>query len=80
MPRVSEAINIGNGVVNASNISSNNLVLPNQDNSSREYTSQDWVNAAGATYGYLDNLLQIGGKSLPFANSAAIGSASYNLC
>ena len=80
MPRVSEAINIGNGVVNASNNSSNNLLLPNQDNSSREYTSQDWVNAAGATYGYLDNLLQIGGKSLPFANSAAIGSASYNLC
>lgn len=76
MSRVSEAINFGNGVVNASNIASNNLVLPNQD----KYTSQDWVNAAGATYGYLDKLLQIGGKSLPFANSAAIGSASYNLC
>ena len=68
MSRVSEAINFGNAVVNASNIAS-------QD----KYTSQDWVNAAGATYGYLDNLWQIGGKSLPFANSAAIGSASYSL-
>ena len=56
------------------------IKITHQDNSSKEYTSQDWVNAAGATYGYLDNLLQIGGKSLPFANSAAIGSASYNLC
>lgn len=66
--KVSEAINFGNGAVNGANAV--NAADPNHPE--KDLTSKDWINGLSGAYGYLDNLFQFGGKSLPYVNAASI--------
>lgn len=71
----SNAINAGNATVNSVNFV--DAIDPN--NPQVDVRSPQWFSAFSSAWGYADNVAQVGGKSIPYANAVAGSSSVYSM-
>ena len=71
----SKAINAGNATVNSANFV--DAIDPN--NPQVDVKSPQWFSAFSSAFGYADNVAQLGGKSIPYANAVSGSSSVYSM-